>query len=285
MASNHVLLENLSKRTDFWAEERLGALEPRKLEELEFHNLDRKQADEAADRKRQELDMHANRKWYSVNRSSFDYVRNWIIREANGKVFLDYACGDGSNALLAARSGAALSVGLDISDESVRNARNAAAAQGLTDRCWYVQGDCEATEFPDESFDTIICSGMLHHLDLNLAYPELKRILKPGGRILCVEALHHNPLIAAYRKRTPHMRTQWEAEHILGVEDALKARRWFSLGEMRFWHLAVLGAVAFYKTPVFGVLRAIGEGVDAVILRIPGLRRMAWQFTFELVRK
>lgn len=184
--------------------------------------------------------------------------------------------------LRAARAGASVAVGLDISDESIRLARGNAEREGLASVASFVQGDCEATEFPDASFDCIICSGMLHHLDLDRAYPELRRILRPGGRILCIEALAHNPLIQAYRNRTPEMRTEWESSHILGVPDAVRARRWFRLGEMRFWHLFDLASVPLRGSPAAAPVRALGRIADSIVLRIPGLRRMAWQFTFVL---
>jgi len=197
---------------------------------------------------------------------------------------LDYACGNGERALQAAQAGAALSVGLDISDVSVANAREAAVELGVTDHCYFVQGDCESTELPPNSIDTVLCSGMLHHLDLNRAYPELHRILKPGGRLLGVEALGHNPIIQMYRDKTRHLRTKWEAQHILKVGDIERASRWFDHGEIRFWHLAALAAVPFRRTSLFGAALAVGETLDAVLLRTPGFRLMSWQVTFELIK-
>ncbi len=280
--TTETLERNLESRQGFWSRERLEGLEDRKREEIEFHNLDRAQG-ESVEKERTELDMHANRKWYSVTMPSRRYVQQWVDTHARGKVFLDYACGLGEVAIQAASAGATLSVGLDISDESIGLARAAAVQKGVEANCRFVQGDCEATEFPDSSFDTIICSGMLHHLDLDRAYAELRRILRPGGRILCVEALAHNPLIQLYRDRTPTMRTAWEAQHILGVPDALRARQWFAMGEMKFWHLFDLGSVPLRATPFGGAALGVGRVIDTVALRVPGLRRMAWQFTFELL--
>lgn len=275
------LRRDVASRQGFWDPQRLKDLQPRKLEEIEFHNLDRSQSDEARV-KQTELQMHANRKWYAVTEPSRTWVHEWIAANARGGAFLDYACGLGEMALRAARDGAGMAVGLDISDESVRLARGAAQRAGLSDVAQFVQGDCEQTEFPDASFDCIVCSGMLHHLDLERAYAELRRILRPGGRILCIEALAHNPLIQAYRNRTPEMRTEWESQHILGVGDARLARRWFRLGEMRFWHLCDLAAVPLRGSPLGPPVMALGRCADALLLRIPGVRRLAWQFTFVL---
>jgi lipopolysaccharide/colanic/teichoic acid biosynthesis glycosyltransferase/SAM-dependent methyltransferase len=281
VADNQHLRQHLLARQGFWDKPRIEALEARKREEIEFHNLDRAQST-AAEAQRAELQMHANRKWYSVTQPSRRYIDGWVAAHAKGRAFLDYACGSGEMTLRAARAGASIAVGLDISDESIRLARGNAEREGLAPVASFVQGDCEATEFPDATFDCIICSGMLHHLDLDRAYSELRRILRPGGRILCIEALAHNPLIQAYRNRTPEMRTEWESSHILGVPDAVRARRWFRLGEMRFWHLFDLASVLMRGSPAAAPVRALGRIADSVVLRMPGLRRMAWQFTFVL---
>lgn len=47
----------------------------------------------------------------------------------------------------------------------------------------------------------------------------LRRILKPNGVILAVEALDYNPMIKLYRIMTPEMRTEWEKAHILSYKD------------------------------------------------------------------
>jgi SAM-dependent methyltransferase len=268
MTSTEQLREHLTNRQAFWSAERVAALEVRKLEEVEFHNVDGS--------------AHDNRKWYTVTQPSRRWVSDWLSRECAGKTALDYACGLGGMTHHIARSGAELTVGLDISDGRLQIAREQSIREKLNDRLVFVQGDCEATEFPDASFDRILCSGMLHHLELDRAYTELRRILRPGGKILCVEALAHNPLIQAYRNRTPEMRTEWETQHILRVEDALRATKWFRLGEMKFWHLCDLASVPVRKTPIGPFVRRAGRLVDQVLLRIPGIRRMAWQFTFVL---
>lgn len=95
---NPALLENIKSRQGFWSADRIDSLAPRKIEEIEFHNLDRKQSDDAAKR-RDELDMHANRKWYLVTEKSRRYTDAWIKRHAKDKFFLDYACGSGQTTI------------------------------------------------------------------------------------------------------------------------------------------------------------------------------------------
>jgi len=253
-------------------------LEPRKRSELEFHDKYR-DASSKSELDGDEFDqIYGNERFYRVTEISLTYTSEWINRHARDKIFLDYACGDGGNSRRAAAAGAELVVGIDLSDVSVQRCRDAAEAQGLSDRIQYLQADCENTGFPDGSFDTIICSGVLHHMDLSYAFPEIRRILAPGGRVLCVEALAVNPAIQLYRNRTPAMRTEWEKNHILGPKDIKLAERFFDLGEVRYWHLSSIAAA--YAPKLLKPLNA----VDSVLCKIPGVRSLSWVFTFELLK-
>jgi len=117
---------------------------------------------------------------------------------------------------------------------------------------------------------------MLHHLDLSYAFPELRRILAPGGTILAVEALDYNPFIKLYRRLTPQMRTEWEKAHILSLKDVRFAQRFFDLGEIHYWHITSIAS------PHVPVLAGVLERADRLLTRIPLVRLLAWIFTFEL---
>ena len=256
---------------DIW----LSTLDQRKRAELEFHNRDRdpnfvNTAAHAADTYEK---FYGNKKYYSATRRSTEYVDAWIASNVQGKVFLDYACGNGNYAIFAAKAGAALSLGFDISNVSVENARR--NAEGV-DNVRYFQADAENTKLPDNCIDVVICSGMLHHLDLSYAYPELRRILKPGGRVLAVEALDYNPAIKLYRLLTPAMRTDWEKAHILSLKDVAFARRFFDVEDVKYWH--VLG----YAGGKFPALLPMLDATDRLLEKIPYINRMAWMFTFCL---
>ena len=257
-----------------------ATLNSRKLQELEFHDQDRDESvKEILATNKEEFDaMYGNRKYYTTVRRSNKFTQLWIQKNAKGKVFLDYACGNGGNALIAAEAGAKLSLGFDISSVSVMNARSEAKSRELSNVRFF-QADAENTALPDESVDVILCSGMLHHLDLSFAFPEMRRILAPDGKILAIEALDINPLIKLYRVRTPKMRTAWEAKHILSLSELTFAQRFFDLSAIKYWH--VVGYVAG-KFP--SLLRPL-EIVDEILEKIPYIQRLAWIFTFELSKK
>ena len=225
-----------------------------------------------------------NKKYYQSTSMSSNYVDQWIVQQSCGKVFLDYACGNGFQSVKAAKAGADISIGLDISSVSIDNSRRNASEEDVSERTYFFQGDCENTMLPDNSIDTIICSGMLHHLDLDKAFKELFRILKPGGQILAVEALNYNPIIRLYRALTPEMRTEWEKEHILSLKDVAVAKKYFLVRNVRYWHLMSILATPFRKTKLFAPLLSVFNNIDKIILRIPLVRLLAWMFTFEMVK-
>ena len=126
MNKNELLqaLQSMEKKTN---EEWLNNLDERKIKELEFHNRDRdeqiinKLPQDTYDK------IYGNRKFYRTVELSSRYKLQWLEDNVKGKIFLDYACGNGENARLAAQAGAALAIGIDISDISVKNAARIAS--------------------------------------------------------------------------------------------------------------------------------------------------------------
>ncbi len=272
------LIPKLEILRDIPSCEWIRGLNKRKTNELEFHNRDRNRVEIQTLDKDTYDKFYSNKKFYTTVKKSTKYCENWITENAGGKIFLDYACGNGENAIKAAQAGANLSIGLDISDISVRNAETDAQQKGLQNT-FFFQADAENTKLPDHCIDTIFCSGMLHHLDLSYAFPELRRILAPGGKILAVEALDYNPFIKLYRHMTPSMRTDWEKNHILGLKDIRFAKHFFDIGEIKFWH------ITSYLGAYMPKLLSFFDALDTILVKVPGVKLMSWIFTFELVSK
>jgi ubiquinone/menaquinone biosynthesis C-methylase UbiE len=260
-------------------EEWYRSLESRKQQESEFHDKMRDEAQIEKLGRDQYEEFFSNHRFYRTAALSRQYFFDWVSRHSPGKIVLDFACGDGDVAMRAAEAGAELAIGLDISGVSVRLARKAAEARGLTARTRFLRADCENTGLPPDSVDVVICAGVLHHLDVHRAFPEIERILAPGGRVIAFEALSYNPLITLYRNRNAHQRTEWEKAHILSLREVRLAGRWFDLGEIRYFHMcSILGVWLPGLLPLM-------NGVDRILTRIPLLQRMSWMFTFELLSK
>ena len=232
-------------------------------------------------RDEKEFDYHfSNMKFYSITKKSEEYQYGWLKRKCNpGVRILDFACGNGENGIYAAKCGAE-TVGIDISPEGVDNANLNAEGEGVSSRCSFEVMDGENMTFPADSFDLGVEYGALHHVDLDKAMIELNRVLKPDGEMICIEALRHNPLIHWYRKKTPHLRTEWEVEHILGIDDLAIARKYFHKVDVRFFHLAVLAAVPLRKTRFFKQVRSLLNKFDSILLRNEVIGKYGWIMIF-----
>jgi demethylmenaquinone methyltransferase/2-methoxy-6-polyprenyl-1,4-benzoquinol methylase len=76
----------------------------------------------------------------------------------------------------------------DINPDMLAVGRERAAKNHLDDRVDFVEGNAEALSFPDRAFDAYtIAFGIRNVPRIDLALGEAYRVLKPGGRFLCLE--------------------------------------------------------------------------------------------------
>lgn len=267
-------------------------MEKRKIREREFHNKQRTVIEDArvADMRWslaleptiRDNPLWSNMKYYAIERKSRSVVLDWLHVNCKGKKVLDYCCGNGDDGILIAKNGAADVIGIDISDTSIRNCTDKAKDLRVNNLTYKVM-DAEELSFESEIFDIVSEYGALHHLNLSKAFSEIARVLKPDGKAICVEALGHNKAIHFYRKLTPHLRTEWEAEHILRKKDIELANQYFNkIDILGFFHLAAIAAVPFRNSSRFSMVLGFLESLDNVLLKLPWLKWQAWQVVFVL---
>ena len=79
----------------------------------------------------------------------------------------------------------------DISPEMVAAGKARGTREGFSDRVDFTVGNAEALAFPDHHFDAYtIAFGIRNVPDIPKALKEAHRVLKPGGRFLCLELSH-----------------------------------------------------------------------------------------------
>jgi len=108
-----------------------------------------------------------------------------VVRPADD--VLDACCGTGDLALADARAGGKRVTGLDFSERMLARARRKGAQVANCNLEW-VQGDLLALPFEDAAFDAATVGFGVRNLeDIPAALRELRRVLRPGGRLGVLE--------------------------------------------------------------------------------------------------
>lgn len=100
-----------------------------------------------------------------------------------GDRVLDVASGKGESAIFLAGEFGCTVAGVELGTNNVREASSRAEAAQMAHLVSFVEGDAERLDFPDASFDAVICEcAFCTFPDKRAAASEFARVLRPGGR-------------------------------------------------------------------------------------------------------
>lgn len=127
------------------------------------------------------LSLGIDRSW---RRTAIDSLRPFAPKR-----LLDVATGTGDFALLAmSRLNLDSILGVDLSEGMLRVGREKVEQQGLSDRITLRKADCMQLDIPDNSFDAVtVAYGVRNFEDLDRGLQEMRRVLRPGGRLVIIE--------------------------------------------------------------------------------------------------
>jgi SAM-dependent methyltransferase len=189
------------------------------------------QADEAAwlDRSRAAWDARAER-WDARSEANTlapdrkrDLDRIWdALRLSPGAQVLDAGCGSGQFAIALAERGARVT-GIDLAPEMIIRARAHAAEHGIGDDIEWRVGDVKYLSDPLAVYDAIFARVLFQFLpDIPGTLRELRRVLKPGGRLLASVPGALSPIYrASWMRHLPggdpghNYLLPWELENLL----------------------------------------------------------------------
>jgi SAM-dependent methyltransferase len=231
------------------------------------------------DRAARERDFH--NEMYASDRSRGDQAKYyWAVRDgladyrrsyhelARGRDVLEYGCGDSRSFLTLAPIVRSLEA-IDISDAIITQLQS----ENVHDNVSHHVMDAMNMTFPDNSFDVVFGSGIIHHLETEVAVREVARVLRPGGRAIFWEPLGLNPLINVYRCLTPQARTP--DEHPLVPGDFATIAQYLDL-EVQYYGLSTLATVPLRNRKFGEALLRLGRRADKALFALPGVRHLAW---------
>lgn len=152
-----------------------------------------------------------------------DFLRDDLVL---GKHVLEVGCGQG--VLLSRIAGRAThAIGMDISSESLEQAKRGLREMKLLDRVNLVQGDAENLPFVAESFDTVYSIGVLHHtFDTQKGIDEIYRVLRKDGKAV----------IMLYHMSFPKGMMVWILRTFSSVVDFFVGKRFFIADRLRLYY-------------------------------------------------
>jgi ubiquinone/menaquinone biosynthesis C-methylase UbiE len=146
------------------------------------------------------------------DRRLFGDSRDWVCRRAVGNV-LEVAIGTGLN--LAHYPPEVTLTGIEFSPAMLDLARE--RAKGLPREIDLREGDAQRLDFPDATFDTVVCTFSLCAIpDERKAVAEMHRVLKPGGLLLLADHVRSSAWLARGVQRILEVATvPLQGEHFL----------------------------------------------------------------------
>ncbi|MEM3561226.1 MAG: class I SAM-dependent methyltransferase [Nitrososphaerota archaeon] len=191
------------------------------------------------------------------------------------KDVLEIGCGTGKDSIKISEYGANKVIGIDLSPQGIKIAKAESTIKKAKNVFFYVM-NAENMNFEDSCFDVIFGNSILHHLYLEDALKEIKRILKPDGKIIFIEPLGMNPFINIYRKLTPKIRTP--SEHPLRYKDLKLIKENFNKIKIEYYYFFSFLAIPFSKTRYFKKILNFLEKLDQKFFMIfPFLEKLSWQ--------
>jgi SAM-dependent methyltransferase len=161
------------------------------------------------------------------------------LRLGPGSTLLDLACGRGAYGLLIAQEAGISLIGVDFSAQALTEAREQAARMGVSNASFRI-GGLTATGLPDASAGAVLCTDAIHFPDEPArAYDEIRRVLKPGGRVVltCWEPLDRHDERLSLRVRRADLGAGLRQAGFMAVE--VRDRPSWLAREHALWEEAV----------------------------------------------
>lgn len=215
-----------------------------------------------------------------------------LMGPLSGQRVLDLGSGLGESAVYFALQGARVTA-TDISPEMCALAERTAQRHGVSLET--VVTSAERLEVRAGSYDIVYGANLLHHVtDIGATLDGVRDALRPGGRCFFWDPLAYNPVINVYRSLATRVRTEDERPLTFDALSLFRGR-FGEVGHREFWLMTLALFLKYYlvdrldpnetrywKRILEEDASTIGwwfsplQRLDRVLLRLPLVRRLAW---------
>lgn len=203
-----------------------------------------------------------------------------LLRNPSGKKILDIGCGYGFTTIHLAKNGAELT-SIDISPRMIELTRKNAAFNRVGNGIRTAVMSAQKLEFPGNSFDFVVGLGILHHLNLDLAGKEIRRVLKPGGQAIFLEPRIPFKFLILIRSLFPNKCFESPGGSQLSDDEIGRFCGFFSGNRIEYF-------LFLRKLARFPVIRNYSKKLDALdrklILNHPRLKAFYWSFVVQAIK-
>lgn len=214
-----------------------------------------------------EAEVEASHWWFTERRRLIGRLISGFGLPADARI-LDIGTSTGTNLRMLRDLGFSRYEGLDMSDEAVRWCADKGYGK-------VTRGDACALPFPDASFDLILATDIIEHVDDDaLALREMRRVLKPDGRVLITVPAF--PMLWGIQDEIGHHKRRYRMAELVGrIRDAgLDVHRKFHFNYLLFVPILLARRVI----AMFGIELENENQVNSPLIN----RVLSWVFRFDV---
>jgi ubiquinone/menaquinone biosynthesis C-methylase UbiE len=203
-----------------------------------------------------------------------------LLEDVKGKYILDCCCGYGFTSVKLAKGGA-LITGIDISPGMIELAKKNAEFNNISKSINFKVMSVQDMSFEDNTFDYVVSLVGLHHLNLEMAGREIRRVLKPGGKAIFLEPRIPFRWIMAFRSLIPKPCDESPGGGSLSDKEVHEFSHNFSTHKICYFQsLSKLLKIPFLNRFSSGIYK-----LDLLLInKIPASRKLCWAFVLEFTK-
>jgi len=179
-------------------------------------------------------------------------------------------------------------IGLDRDESVLEHAARLARDWGAEEDCVFICSRSEQMALAAESVDVVFSLSTLQYMHKAVAIDECMRVLKPGGALVLIENLAHNPFLKLYRLlRARSARSPESLAYVGSIQEYFTLQEVRSLGgrfvsivHREYYLFSIFSSALRTRFKRWRWLKALDRALsrlDAFVLRkAPFLRPLGW---------